>query len=65
MQKNVKVTELSRKFEAYSILLSSFTDDILKIEDNNSDFKMELDTVEKFSDILRTLQNVVDNISLC
>lgn len=56
-----KAKELSRKFEAYSILLNSFTDEILEAPD----LTMELDTVEKFSNILKTLQNVVDNIPLC
>lgn len=53
--------ELSQKFEAYSILLNSLTDEILQ---QDSDFHMELDTVEKFSGILETLQRVVDNIPL-
>ena len=56
-----KAKELLRKFEAYSILLNSFTDEILEAPD----LTMELDTVEKFSNILKTLQNVVDNIPLC
>lgn len=53
--------ELSQKFEAYSILLNSLTNEILQ---QDSDFHMELDTVEKFSGILETLQRVVDNIPL-
>lgn len=53
--------ELSQKFEAYSILLNSLTDEILQ---QDSDFHMELDTVEKFSGILLTLQNAVNNIPL-
>jgi len=64
IQKSKKEIEiLTQKFNSFATLLNILTDEILIAQDN-SYFQMQLETVERFSGILETLQEVVDNIPL-